>query len=251
MVRTVNGAEYHYLWDGENVFWQTNDVVAAVWRYTLEPAGYGNLLSEILGGFNAERFYHFDGLGSTARLSLPNDTVAGSNMTYQAFGQPQQSGDQFTPYRWLGQLGYDFQIIPLGGYALSYYDYANWYVRQRYLDRWTVRWSSRDPLWDDPRGNLYSYVANVPTVFSDPSGQFAWVPICCLACASVLTLEIGVPAATCFTMGLRFRNDPLCIAQGFWESWCERLSRVKMDRPGRERCAGGGSQPEEPTRWGN
>jgi RHS repeat-associated protein len=46
------------------------------------------------------------------------------------------------------------------------------YSRARYYDPQTARWTSQDPLGlDAGDSNLYRYVANDPTTFTDPSGQ--------------------------------------------------------------------------------
>jgi RHS repeat-associated protein len=194
-------AGHRYFWDEENLLLMGDSGWSPIYRFTYEQALYGNLLSEALwfiGGFNTQRFYHFDGLGSTVRLTQANGTTIGNNMFYQGFGQPMTQGDQITPYRWLGQIGYELQMPPLGGWVATYYDYANYYVRQRYYDRWAARWSSRDPLMDDLLGNRYRYSKNVPTLFTDPSGLLAPIIILELAiCAEDLV------ATAIFTESIR------------------------------------------------
>ena len=47
-----------------------------------------------------------------------------------------------------------------------------YYNRARYLDPTTGRWTTQDPLgFAAGDANLYRYVFNAPTVFTDPSGQ--------------------------------------------------------------------------------
>jgi RHS repeat-associated protein len=166
------GSVFQYVWDFENVLLETDDNGALATRYTLEPEMFGNLLSDkVVYFFNAERYYHFDGLGSTRRLTNFQSTPLDATMHYEAFGFPRNAGDPFSSYRWLGQIGYQLQVIPGNGFLFGgYYDYANFYVRQRYYDRWTARWTSRDPLRADGRANLYAYVSNMPTILRDPMG---------------------------------------------------------------------------------
>jgi RHS repeat-associated protein len=171
------GSVFQYLWDFENVLLEFNDDGTLATRYTLEPAGFGNLLSDkIVYFFNAERFYHYDGLGSTRRLTNFQGTPLDVTMHYEAFGFPKNAGDPFSSYRWLGQIGYQLQVIPGNGFLFGgYYDYANYYVRQRYYDRWTARWTSRDPIgFDGGDANLYRYGVNSPLEFFDPTGLRKW-----------------------------------------------------------------------------
>jgi hypothetical protein len=81
-----------------------NDVVQVI--YTQGPGLYGNLISQVRG--SASRFYAFDGLGSTDRLTDGTGIVTDSNI-YGAFGNIQAgSGTTVNPIRFVGGMGYYF-----------------------------------------------------------------------------------------------------------------------------------------------
>jgi RHS repeat-associated protein len=146
------------IWDNENVLLQTdqNDITQAL--YTLEPATYGNLLSQFQGAVTT--YFHFDGLGSTDRITDSSGLVT-ANYIYEAFG-PQVGpvpGD-LNPFRFVGRQGYYLDV-----------DLAQYYVRARHYDPVRGRFLSEDPLGFLPEElNLYKYVSNNPIRLADPSG---------------------------------------------------------------------------------
>jgi len=151
-----SGGTTKFIWDEENVLVETNtsNVIQAV--YCLEPVTFGNLMSQRRG--TTTSLYHFDGLGSTDRLSDINGTVTDSYL-YQAFGKLQASvGSTTNQFHYAGKSGYyhDFDT-----------DYL--YLRTRYYSASLGRFVSRD----DDRTNifLYMYSYNNPVSFLDPSGH--------------------------------------------------------------------------------
>ena len=134
--------------------------------YTLEPIDYGNLISQNRGG--TASFYHFDGLGSTDRLTNSSGTVTDSYL-YQAFGsQTVLSGSTINPFRFAGRLGYYYDA-----------DTAEYYVRSRFYDPVTGRFNSRDPVaqqgsLDPSDSSTYVYSRNNPCSFVDPTGLVPW-----------------------------------------------------------------------------
>jgi RHS repeat-associated protein len=126
--------------------------------YTLGPALYGDLVSQRHSG--ATSWYHFDGLGSTDRLSNVSGTVTDSYI-YQAFGTVQATiGTTTNSFKYIGRQGY---YVDPDLTALS--------VRRRPYGPVTARWENRDPLWFwAGDSNLYRYVKNHPTGQADPSG---------------------------------------------------------------------------------
>jgi RHS repeat-associated protein len=55
---------------------------------------------------------------------------------------------------------------------------GQYYYRARYYDQTTGRFISQDPIgFSAGDANLYRYVFNSPTNFTDPSGEIAWVPV--------------------------------------------------------------------------
>jgi len=148
-----------YVWDGQNVLLETNvgNVVQAV--HTLEPRLYGNQVSQRRG--TTSSYYHFDALGSTLGLTGSAGTATDSYV-YRAFGElVASSGTTSNPYRYVGRLGYSYDV-----------DLANYHVRARRYDPPSGRWWSRDPIgFGGGDENLYRYVFNSPTSFTDPFGE--------------------------------------------------------------------------------
>jgi RHS repeat-associated protein len=146
------------VWDGENIVVETdqNNVTQVV--YTLEPAVYGNLLSQRRAG--ATNYFLFDGLGSTDRITDGTGTVTDSYI-YQASGTVvSSSGHTVTPFTYGARLGY---------YRDG--DLAQYFLRRRPFLPDVSRFSTRDPS-GVLTGHLLSYVyaMNNPVNGVDPSG---------------------------------------------------------------------------------
>ena len=205
VIRTTNNSLAlinRYFWDGENVLEELNFSNSREVLYTYEPGAlYGLLLSEnrvITGSGNTQRFYHYDGLGSTVRLSLLGGSPTGSQMHYNAFGLPLEQGDLYTPYRWLGQIGYQLNFVPAGGYVSGQFDYVNYYVRDRFYDIWANRWNQRDRIsMSDLARNLYRYVLNNSVNAIDPTGART-----CTLITPVKAKSGNITAATAYAGGL-------------------------------------------------
>jgi RHS repeat-associated protein len=149
------------IWDLENILLETdqNNVTQVV--YTLAPAEYGNLVSQIRG--STASYYQFDGLGSTDRLTSATLTVTDSYL-YDAFGTVRtSSGVTVNPFRFVGRMGYYLNL-----------DLIEYYVRARIFDPSQGRFISREPSGLDT--NLYLYVRNSPVLCTDPSGEQEFDP---------------------------------------------------------------------------
>jgi len=120
------------------------------------PAGeaYGPIISQRRS--STSRWYHFDALGSTDRLTGA-DGSATDTYIYKAFGPLAAStGSTTNPFRYVGRLGYyDQGSGPL-------------YVRARWLRPATGSWLSVDPVEGEPR---YAYVRPYPVLTVDASGM--------------------------------------------------------------------------------
>jgi RHS repeat-associated protein len=154
-----SGGITKHVWDLQNILVETDgsDAIKAV--YTLEPNYYGLLIAQRLSTGTTQ--FHFDGLGSTDRL-----TDAATNVTdgyvYQAFGPFESSnGLSNNSYRYVGRQGYYFDS------AISQYQ-----LRMRYYTSSLARFLSSDPLGVllMRRTTPYTYVACNPTNLADPSG---------------------------------------------------------------------------------
>jgi RHS repeat-associated protein len=144
-----------FVHDGENVLLETDAAGATQVSYTLEPAGYGNLISQRRGSTSS--WHHFDALGSTDRLTDASESELAS-YGQTAFGVPKAvTGTHPNRLRWIGQLGYRWEP------DTNQYD-----VRRRRYDPARGRWVSRDAVGEG--ANWYAYAANEPVASVDPSG---------------------------------------------------------------------------------
>jgi RHS repeat-associated protein len=135
--------------------------------YTLEPAGFGNLVSQRRAG---STFYLFDALGSTRKLIDFSGTVTDS-YDYRAYGETfASSGSTVNVFRWVGELGYYFDI-----------DRLAYYLRARSYNPVIARFFSQDPIgFDGTQGSLYEYADSNPLILFDASGN-----ACCVACCKI------------------------------------------------------------------
>jgi RHS repeat-associated protein len=151
---TLNG-----IWDSENLLLETDQSNVTQVIYTLAPGLYGPLVSQFRNA--ATNFYHFDGIGSTDRLTDINQIVTDSYL-YVAFGTIRSSTVTTTnPYRYEGTIGYYYDP-----------DLLQMYLRARHYLPALGRFISRDPafLLEPELEQLYVYAANDPMILSDPSG---------------------------------------------------------------------------------
>ena len=132
----------------------------------------GALIARVVGSSldaTTTRYYHFDALGSTRKLT-DKDGVVTDTYTYDAWGNTTHSGSTEQPYQYVGQLGY----------------YTHWQDEHldllqlgvRFYDPQTGRFTQRDPARYEP--NLYGYGRNCPTALVDPSGLMSHQTATCL-----------------------------------------------------------------------
>jgi len=141
------------MWDLENILAETDSNNATVAVYTLAPEEYGELISQRRSGATA--FHHFDGLGSTNKLTGA-DQASLIEYLYRAFGQHTVlSGSSPNRFTWVGQLGYYRQPDP-----------DDYWVRARitsrsgqgFLSSVSLRWPDEHP---------YNYCDNDPVNWVD------------------------------------------------------------------------------------
>jgi RHS repeat-associated protein len=153
-----------FIHDGQNILEETDGSNLAQAIYTLEPAGYGNLISQrqLQSGTWTPLQYVFDALGNTDSL-LDSAQVITDTHTYHAFGTLKAStGTTTNFFTWIGQRGY-FREIETGEYALG--------LRQYQPNQ--ARFKGPDPLSWQPDPNTYRYAENNPINRTDPSGMVA------------------------------------------------------------------------------
>lgn len=167
------------VWDNANTLLETdnnNDILAV---YTLEPVYYGNLLSQFRSG--ASSYYHFDGLGSTDRITNSAGLIS-DDYIYRAFGELATSHTTtVNSFRYIGRSGYYYDSdIDLSYLRARYYDP----IRNRFLtkdDMSLFRPFITTSLVARPvheHSTLYIYVGNNPVVYTDPSGQISRHLLC-------------------------------------------------------------------------
>jgi RHS repeat-associated protein len=160
-----------FIWDGQAYLAETDGTGATQVEYTHGPGVYGNLISQrrLTSGVWVPSYYTYDILGSVQQLMDHTATVT-DTYVYKGFGEQfAVTGSTVNPFRWLGQVGYYYDV-----------DTADLYVRARIYDPLRARWLSLDPIgFDAGDWNLYRYVWNRPTLLTDPSGLAPQPPSCC------------------------------------------------------------------------
>jgi RHS repeat-associated protein len=155
----------NHVWDGLNILLETNASNLIQVVYTLEPAIYGNLISQSRGGVDS--FFLFDAQGSTRQLTnsvaVPTDVYF-----YDSFGNLLfSSGSTINPFLFGGRSGYYYDS-----------DLQEYYLRARIYDPSTGLFLTRDPSASASTFSPYLYVENSPLRFIDPSGYEVAVQGC-------------------------------------------------------------------------
>ena len=102
-------------------------------------------------------YYHFDAVGNTRMLTDADQNVR-TSYSQTAFGEQLAESNEVTnPFRFVGQLGYYFDVAT---------ELLN--VRERVYDAGLGRWLSEDQERIDE--NLYRYALNSPLMLIDPTG---------------------------------------------------------------------------------
>jgi len=123
-------------------------------RYTQEPDDLDAPLAELRS--TTTSYYEADALGSVTSLTNSSGALANS-YNYDSFGKvTNSSGSLQNPFQFAGR---DFDD-----------ETQLYYNRARYFDSALGRFVSEDPIGWAGGTNLYEYVRNEPTIFTDPSG---------------------------------------------------------------------------------
>jgi RHS repeat-associated protein len=178
-----------------NYLWDPNAPLPVLVR---EADGRDNLLRRYVYGADLVSmttgagtfYYHHDGLGTVANLTSATGTPQWS-YTYEPFGsmRTEVRNDPSAPTNLMRFTGEYFDMVS-----------GLYHLRARQYDPATGRFLQVDPVAQsifDPRVTAYTYVNNLPTVWTDPSGR------CFLVClgAAVGAVVSGV------SYGLRVAFD--------------------------------------------
>jgi RHS repeat-associated protein len=153
---TSNGQTTHYLIDpasGSNVIGTYSGTGTLIANYAY---GLGLTSQDTASG---SAYYDFDGIGSTVGLSNAAGSYVNS-YSYLPFGESLMSSQTVpNPFQFVGQLGV---MTEAAGTDL---------MQARYFDSLTGRFLSADPLGlAGGQTNLFTYVMNSPTNYTDASG---------------------------------------------------------------------------------
>jgi RHS repeat-associated protein len=149
--KVINGKAIQYLYDGMDI---ATEIEGGAIRATyLRSLNIDEVFARVDG--NGIRYYQTDGLGST--IGLTDETgVLKTVYSYDPFGNTSVSGElSDNPFQYTGREN--------DGTGLYYY-------RARYYSPELQRFISKDPIGLLGGINLYSYVANNPINWIDPSG---------------------------------------------------------------------------------
>ena len=167
------GSIKKFIWDGISYLLETDNSDVTQVVYTNEPTEFGALLSQRQTTGPTVGYHHFDGLGSTDRITGAGPTASQlASYMYKAYGEIVTSSGSFTnPFRWVGQHGYYFDTAP-----------TEHYVRARAYSPTLTRWLSRDPLLAAESAVLlagsppFVNCNNSPLSCIDPTGLFFYTP---------------------------------------------------------------------------
>ncbi len=143
-----------YVYDGDNIVEElTGSGGTIAERYT-----YGPGIDEPLVGQRQPLIFYYeaDGLGSVTSLTTPTGNTA-ATYTYDSFGFLTASTGSAT--NWYRYTARQFDC-----------DTALYYYRARYYDPTSGRFLSGDPTGFNGGVNFYSYSADDPVNYTDPSG---------------------------------------------------------------------------------
>ena len=150
-----------FIWDDQNYLSELDGTNATTVLYTQTPDVYGLLIGRKRSSLAITEIYLFDALGSVSNIVISPLGGKLATYLYRAFGETSQlTGTIQSPFRWVGQFGYYYDL-----------DLLEYYLRARDYSPALARFLSQDPMgFAAGDANWYRYVGNTPTTATDPSG---------------------------------------------------------------------------------
>ncbi|MCU7370607.1 hypothetical protein PEC18_06875 [Paucibacter sp. O1-1] len=156
--RVVNGVTTSYVYDGDQA---VSEVTAAGATQLLT----GLAIDEAIAAYSQgkQRYLLTDALGSVV-ADMASDGSAAARVAYSAYGESAASGEARNSSN-------AYTAREVDGTGLIYY-------RARYYDAGLKAFVAEDSIGLVGGWNMYAYVHGSPTMFRDPSGNFAPVVAC-------------------------------------------------------------------------
>lgn len=171
-------------------------------EYLVDPFGFGDVIGEYDGNGNLIAQYTH-GLGLVSQTDANDVTYFyDNNLIGSTVGISGTTGDYVNRYAYLpfGENLLETETIAntfeFGGqFGVMEEENGLHFMRARYYDSSIGRFLSEDPIGlQGGDTNLYGYSLNSPTVYSDPSGNFVFVPVLVAAGVGAL-IGAGTDAA--------------------------------------------------------
>ena len=151
--KSAASATMNYLYDGADIV-QELDIAGMILARYAQGLGIDRVLAEFRSGVTS--YYQADDLGSITSLTNPSATTS-ATYSYDTFGNLSASTGSLTnPFRYTGR-----ELDTETGL---------YFYRARYYDPNVGRFAREDPIRFEAGTNFYTYVANDPVDFADPSG---------------------------------------------------------------------------------
>jgi len=164
----------------------------------------------VLSGRVIDQHFGVTGLSGDLQFALTdatNSTIATTDLQggilsrffYEPFGETQSNGEAY-PFQFTGRVPVEGDI---------------YYFRARYYDAAEGRFLQEDPIgFQGNDANLYRYVSNNPTAFTDPNGNFA-VPLVAVIVVGGGLVGAGFEVYDAINMHQSFGQIATAFGRGF------------------------------------
>ena len=163
----MDGAIQRYVYDNDDIIALLDGRNMPTEVFTHGPGIDEPLIMAKSGG--AKYLYHADGLGSITAITAASSQIV-ETYSYKAYGEP-TTRDRTGAILSLSSIAnpYAFTARELD------VDSGQYYYRARYYDWRRGAFTQEDVAGFIGTTNLYAYVHDNPVIFSDPSGNYAWI----------------------------------------------------------------------------